>query len=247
MATNLFLAEVTNVYPQRVVLKTKLNTNLEAEVQHEAYTVDVKPYAGRLEIQGVRVLSTTSGTIAANGSGFVWMPDIGDWVVCGYLEGYRDYPIVLGAMKHPFSNTINSAGEGYQDFTMFHQSGSYIRMRDLSKYNNPSSNVSTSEIMIHHKTGAKIEFCETSENEVEINITHPSGSSIKMDSEGNIELNGNTQQAVWGTKLKQRLDALEAWINSHNHNGNIGYPTTPPLKPFTDTTPYLSENVKLGE
>lgn len=202
-SSSLFLAEVVNIYPQKIINKQKLNNNIEAEVQHEAYTIDVKPASGRLQIQGVRVLSPTSGTHAQNGSGFVWMPDIGDWVVCGYLEEYSDYAVCLGALKHPFFNTVPDEGSGYNDYLVYHQSSSWMRLRDLIRYSNPSSSQTRSEIKFHHKTGAEIEMTEPNNGECEINITHPSGVAIQINNDGQISLGtGTFEPMMLGDQFK---------------------------------------------
>jgi len=256
--SQLFLAEVVSVHPSRIINTQQLNGNTEAEVQYEAYTIDVKPFAGRSEMQGVRVLSPSSGTNKENGSGFIWMPSIGDWVVCGYLENFPDFAICFGTIKHPHFNILSSEGQGYEDFIIHHQSDSWIRIRDLSKYNDPSNKESTSEIKIHHKDGAEIQLVSGDED-CEINITHPNGSKISLTSDGiSIEsekvdittdlttINGEEQSAVLGNLFKTVFDKLIIWLNSHPHNGNLGFPTAPPITSFSDTTNYLSEKTKLG-
>lgn len=258
--SQLFLAEVVNVYPKRVVNTQQLNNNTEAQVQHEAYTIDIKPFAGRSELQGVRVISPSSGTNRENGSGFIWMPSIGDWVVCGYLEGYPDYAVCFGSIKHPHFNILSPEGQGYEDFIIHHQSDSWIRIRDLEKYNDISNNKSRSEIKIHHNTGSEIEITESSSGESEINITHSSGSKFSINSEGEIEIespkvnivseqtniNGEEQSVILGNLFKAVFDKFVAFFNAHPHTGNLGYPTATPLSAFTDPTNYLSEKTKVG-
>jgi len=185
----LFIAQVIQVYPKRVVGKQQISNNVEVEIVHEAYTIDVKPAAHRLAIQGVRVItSNTGGSNKILKSGEVYMPSIGDWVVCAYLEGYPDFAVCLGAIYNPGINEPSEQGEVIEDYVIHHQSDSFIRMRNLEKAVNPSSTISRSEIKINHKTGTKIELTEPSVNKCECNILHNSGTLFKIDVDGNIEI-----------------------------------------------------------
>lgn len=244
MDTNvLFLAEVMTVYPKRIILKQDLNSTIQAQVQHEAYTIDVKPAAGRLPIQGVRVISPSSGTNAQNGSGFIWMPAIGDWVVCGYLEGYPDHAVCLGAIKHPYYDTLSSEGQGYEDCIFHHQSNSWIRIRDLEKYSNPSSTKRRSEINLHHSTGAEIKMTEPSTGKCEIEITHPTGATIQITSDGTVNITAKKINLGAAPEFSMVLgETLKTYLEAHTHFGNLGYPTGIPIQPFNN---YLSTTTKV--
>jgi len=257
---SLFLGQVTNVYPKRVVLTQTVNGNLQGQVQREAYTIDVKMPAGRLDIQGVRVLSPTSGTNAQNGSGFIWMPAIDDWVVCGYIEDYPDHAVCFGAIKHPYYGKISTEGQGYQDFIIHHQSDSWIRIRDLEKYNSPSSNQTASEIKIHHKSGSEITMNEPSSEQCEISITHQSGTylkikedgtvdltssgtSVKINDDGSVDISANKVNIGASADYKVVLgDLIRTYLETHTHYGNLGYPTGTPIQPYNN---YLSETIKV--
>jgi hypothetical protein len=190
---SLFLAKVIQVYPKRIQDTKQSSSN----ITRDAYSIDVMPAVGRLPLRNVRVLSHVAGVT----SGFVWMPNVDDWVVCSYLENYPDYAICLGTIKHPSYNQVTSEANQFQDCTLSHQSGSWIRMRDLEKGNNPSSTVSRSEIVLHHKTGSEIEMTEPTLNKSEINIKHSSGTKITIDSSGNIIMNVAKNTTITGNDL----------------------------------------------
>lgn len=80
------------------------------------------------------------------------------------------------------------------------------------------------------------------------NICHIYGGSthikIKADSDV-VEINGNTYKAVQGEDIKSVLDSLVLAFNSHIHGTGVG-PSTTPTTPFSDSTNYLSDKVKLG-
>jgi len=196
--TKLFLAEVTNVYPKRVVGKQALGTDTEIEVVHEAYTIDVKPAAHRMPLQGVRVLIPTAGTGSNVNSGFVWLPSVGDWVVCGFLEGYPDFAICFGVVRNPLFNKPSDEGEVFDDYVIHHQSDSWIRMRNLEKEQDPSSTQIRSEVKIHHKSGTELEFTEPEVDKCECSITHNTGTIFKIDQEGNIEITTEKDVKVIG-------------------------------------------------
>jgi hypothetical protein len=184
----MFIAEVTSVYPKRVTSKQDLTGSVEVEIVHEAGTIDVKPAAHRAAIQGVRVLIPCAGTSSNVESGFVWLPSVGDWVVCGYLENYPDYAICFGTVRNPLTNNIPETGNIQDDYLIHHQTDSYLRMRNLEKVSNASSSKIRSEIKIRHKTGTEIELTEPSVGKCECNITHNSGATFKIDVDGNISV-----------------------------------------------------------
>lgn len=182
----MFIAEVTSVYPKRVTSKQDLNGSVEVEVIHEAGTIDVKPATHRAAIQGVRILIPCAGTNASVESGFLWLPSVGDWVICGYLENYPDYAICFGAIRNPFVNNVPITGDVQDDYLVHHQTDSYLRMRNLEKVTDPSSTSIRSEVKIHHKTGTEIELTEPSVGKCECNIKHSSGATFKIDVDGNV-------------------------------------------------------------
>lgn len=191
--SSLFLATVIQTYPKR-----KDDTNkTSANINRDAYTIDVQPVVSRLPLKRVRVLSPVAG----NASGFVWLPNIGDWVICAYLEEFKGQTICLGAIKHPAYNKITEEANQYQDCTLSHQSGSWIRMRDLEKGENPSSTKSRSEVVLHHKTGSEIELTEPEMGQSEINITHASGTKINIDVDGNLNIDVLENTVINGKDL----------------------------------------------
>ena len=191
--SEIFLAKVIQVYPKRI----SDTNNSSVNIPRDAYSIDVQPAIGRLPLRGVRVLSTSSG----NNSGFVWLPNVNDWVVCGYLEGATDYAICFGSIKHPVYNQVKDDANQYQDCTFSHQSGSYIRMRDLEKGSNPSSSKTRSEIKLHHKTGTEIELTEPSEGKSEVNITHTSGTKITISPDGSLNINVAKNSTITGKDI----------------------------------------------
>ncbi len=60
---------------------------------------------------------------AAPGTGFVWLPRVGDLVVVGFLHGNNGMPVVLGAL-HALNDALPSQHAG--DMTLLHPSGTSL-------------------------------------------------------------------------------------------------------------------------
>lgn len=224
---SLFLAQVTAVYYTRTVSKTAVGV----EVIREPGTIDIQPTGGRNVITNIKVLVPNTANVNGKQYGFIWLPNVNDWVVCTYLEGYPDFPVCLGAIYHPQYNRVSEEGQVLKDFVIHHQSDSFVRLREPS----PGKSVVT----IKHNTGTSIEIDEDG------NVNIDTSEKISLNS-NTIELNGTEQKAMLGDLFKQVFDKLVQAFNSHTQIGNLGFPTAPPTTPFTDTTNYLSDKVKLG-
>jgi hypothetical protein len=98
----------------------------------------------------------------------------------------------------------------------------------------------TDKVTMLTKGGTKIEIDGNSL------ITLTAGSSIiKIDgSSGKIELSGNLVDVGTGASALAVLGPqLSAWLASHTHIGNLGFPTSPPVVPPPATI--LSQSVKI--
>lgn len=111
------------------------------------------------------------------------------------------------------------------------------------------------------KNGIVIELDDT-EGAVKIRVHHPSGTMREIDAEGNVneEVSGDVtsevfgdvivraptiqlgedgavEQSVLGLQLQNWINGeLVPWLNSHNHIGNLGSPTSAAIAPFEPGT-----------
>lgn len=109
------------------------------------------------------------------------------------------------------------------------------------------------------KTQAGFVFeIDDSEGETRLRIKQPSGNELNCDHEGNVDdtIQGNLvinvesghviinsddirlgdesdlESAVLGEKLAEWSQQLTTWLNSHQHQGNLGSPTSNAITPF---------------
>lgn len=203
--TSLFIAVV-----QSVRLQPELDT--QSKIVYGAGTIDVKPIGGRMGLKGVRVMVPNTAQVNGSSRGFFWLPSIGDWVVCGYLESYPDHPVCMGSIYNPtYSNPPEAAlsdnGQSYQmyDLVMQHQTGSYIRFRNNNQpyqdsrgsWHDPKTNLS--EIVIHHNAGDELLINEATAGKTEFTYTHNTGTQIKISSNGSITVTGTNAVNVNAT------------------------------------------------
>lgn len=217
------------------------------------YTISIRPEAGRMGFSNVRVLSPNSAYVNNKFRGFAWMPHPGDWVVCGYLEGYPDLPICFGVLYNytnarPPEAAVGSNGEyQYYDFVVQHETGSFIRMRNLNQpvfanniwtqpaYDLPE--VVISQQLANDAGTNNITMTETAAGTSTINITHHSGATIQIDKDGNIIITPKSGQEIrlGGNTAGHGVpfgDSLQTWLDNHKHTTGMG-PSGPPIPPLS--------------
>jgi len=104
-----------------------------------------------------------------------------------------------------------------------------LGLKDFVKKVAEVKNAETPEIFIHYNrtTLKALPLCVFSD-EAKVKIQIENG-KMTIDTEGNIELNGNDKQFVTWTELNKALQNFITTFNSHTHTGNMGSPTSPPV------------------
>lgn len=74
-----------------------------------------------------------------------------------------------------------------------------------------------------------------------ITLTYKGGDTVSIDSSG-IHLGGKMQHLVHGDALKVNVANFIAALMTHTHVGNLGAPTSPPVKPMTLEVPLSSRH-----
>ena len=231
--------------------RNKLFVGRVISINPEEYTLTVLPANGRMGLRKVRMLVPNSGNVRNKFRGFSWLPYIGDWAVCAFLEGYPDYPICLGVIYN-ISNTRPpeaSANDGeyqYYDYVVQQQTGSYIRIRNLNQptfingnWIDPVEDLPEITIyqMLADKTKAnKIVMKEESSGSSTVEIEHHTGAKVTIDATGNIILTPATgkQVDIGSSSASQSLvlgDNFKALFNAHVHATAVG-----PSGPALDST-----------
>lgn len=227
--TSLFYATVSSVYPE-IVYEVSGTTKV---VKRDAYTIDIIPTSNKRGVFiNVPVIRLNSG--GTRGTGVSVLPTEGDLVLCGYIEGFSEFPVCLGSVNNKHTQTLTVEGNRRNDFTFQHVSGNYIRLRDNT-------------INIKHTSGTEIDINEdgiininsTSDinvtSDTQVNVT--SAEKVAIVS-GNIELGEEAQeQLIKGNSFKQLV--WDAMIVPHYHDTIFG-PTSPST---TLTTPFPEESV----
>jgi hypothetical protein len=232
----LFYATVSSVYPEIVYEVSGVNKI----IKRDAYTVDIVPTStSRGIFINVPVLRMNSGGIGS--TGISMMPSEGDLVLCGYIEGYSEYPVCLGTINNKHKQSITSQGNKRNDFTLHHASGNYVQLRD---------NI----IKIKHTSGAEVQISGDGNiniysssdininSDTVVNITGTEKVNIKGSEEVNItsskiNLGEEAQeQLIKGNMFKQLV--WDAMVVPHFHNTIFG-PTSPSTSlsaPFPEET-----------
>lgn len=201
---SLFFAIVTAVYPNEVSERKEGTKN----VIRDSYTIDIKPTTShRGLLINVPVVRLDSGGHA--GTGTTLMPSEGDLVVCGYIEGFNNFPVCLGTITNKFSQTVSRAGNNRHDYTFHHKSGNYIQMRGK-------------EINIQHTSGTKISINASGEVLINTSTLNLKTDTINIDS-------GLSEALIKGKAFKSLYEELQQAFDMHTHTGNIGVPTSPPV------------------
>jgi len=204
----LFTAQV-----KKVNYKKEVWNQDDADVERYyniAHSVDVLPIAGKSFINGVPVLRTSRTEFNP--------PREGDIVVCAYIEGVDIWPVCLGVLPTPIQDeslptaAIDSRdGKNITyypyDYVIQHQTGSYIRIRNLEKPGTPDEwGVTTaptsnrSQITIHNElnNGSEdsIVFNESSAGESTLTISHNTGTEVEIDTSGNVTINAGSNNVT---------------------------------------------------
>jgi len=262
--TELFVGRVTSVYP-------------------ETYTLSVMPLAGRMGMKYVRVTTQNACALRNNQTqGYFWMPHVNDTVVCAFVEGMPDYPICLGVLftdtftKPPQAATKSVGGiDVYQhyDYVVQHQTGSFIRIRNLNQPTQSSSGSTTGEwqlpttdlpeIVIQQQLANKtdyneIKLTETVAGTSTVNITHHSGATIQIDKDGNVIITPASGKKIelGSSSSSESLvlgNSFKTLFNTHIHATGMG-PSGPALdstlaanpmdNPAVPSYPHLSVKAK---
>ena len=74
-----------------------------------------------------------------------------------------------------------------------------------------------------------------------ITLQYKGGDTITIDSSG-IHIGGMTQHLVHGDALMLNVTKFMAALMTHTHVGNMGGPTSPPVKPMTLDVPLSSKH-----
>lgn len=212
---SLFYAVVVSVYP---------NTEYEVSgstksVRRDAYTVDVKPTNSfRGTLVNVPVLRLNAG--GSNKTGAICMPEKGDLVLCGFVEGFDNFPVCMGSITNKFSQEVSAQGNQRHDYTFHHISGSYIRIRGAGSAN----------IEIQHNSGSVIKIDSGG------NVTITSG-KVSIES-GEITLGeAAEEQLIKGNLFQTFYEQLKTTLDAQTHPTVFG-PTGPPtsqLPPWDET------------
>ncbi|PZF71267.1 type VI secretion system Vgr family protein [Taibaiella soli] len=165
-----------------------------------ATVTDNKDSQGRVKVQFpwqedptdfIRVLSPDAGSSDKVGTnrGFVSIPEIGDQVLVGFMHNNPDRPFVMGGMFH--GKIGGGGGEGNNVKSLTSKSGHTVRLDDgggiLVKDKNGNE--------VHVDGAGNITATSSATNESIVGATkgNPNGvAKIKMDSGGNITVEGNT-------------------------------------------------------
>lgn len=233
---SLFYARVSSVYPEIVYEISGINKI----IKRDAYTIDIVPTSNKRGVFiNVPVIRLNSGGI--NGTGISMMPSEGDLVLCGYVEGYSEYPVCLGTINNKHTQNITTQGNQRNDFTLHHSSGNYVQLRDNTitiKHNSGTE--------VHISEGGTINIYSSSDininSDTVVNITGTEKVNIKGSEEVNItsskiNLGEEAQeQLIKGNMFKQLV--WDAMVVPHFHNTIFG-PTSPSTSlsaPFPEET-----------
>lgn len=139
----------------------------------------------------------------------------------------------LPAIETPNIEVLTICGAGFS-LQFDYKAGDKVLLLGLKDFVGKVEEVkqaSSPDTYIHYNrtTLKALPLCVFSDDaKVKIQIEN---GKMTIDSEENIELNGNTKQFVTWTELNQALQNFVMSFNSHTHTGNMGKPTTPPSAP----------------
>lgn len=108
-----------------------------------------------------------------------------------------------------------------------------LGLKDFVKKVEDVKQAETPDTFIHYNrtTLKAFPLCVFSD-EAKVKVQIENG-KMTIDTEGNIELNGNDKQFVTWAELNQALQNFVILLNAHTHsNGNLGSPTGVPVAPM---------------
>lgn len=141
----------------------------------------------------------------------------------------------LPVIETPNLEVLTICGAGFS-LQFDYKAGDKVLLLGLKDYVEKVKDVNeakTPETFIHYNrsTLKVLPLCVfNSEAKVKIQIEN---GKMTIDTEGNIELNGNDKQFVTWAELNQALQNFVILLNAHTHsNGNLGSPTGVPVAPM---------------
>lgn len=210
-----------------IVTRVNLSTT---SLSRTAGTIDCECPHMRFPLMNVRVLSPTYSSyrekegdqFIQHQAGFTHLPSVGDYVVLEFLDDIQTNAVCLGSIFNidrnkgvalvalDQANSLKPIPEHHQkqDALWKHESGSFIRMRNLEvTVNAEGESIVTgacrSEMLVQHRTGAKIAITELPDDKVEIEISHPLGASFKVSSDGTLTITSSVAANIVVNAAKQ--------------------------------------------
>jgi len=177
-------------------------------------------------------------------SGGFFVPDIGDIVWVFFEQGDHDQPVYFAGA--PSRNDMPSERnvEDYPKNRVLKTKAGFIFEIDDSenetrlKITQPSGNVKESD----HEGNVKENIVGDVDENIEGDVTKTIGGNLTINVEGgHVIINSNDirlgdesdlESAVLGEQLAAWAQQLTSWLNSHNHIGNLGSPTSAVITPF---------------
>jgi len=200
-------------------------------------------------------LPITSGKID-KGYGTFEVPDIGDWVWVFFEECdiIKQYPKFFGIIR------------GQNDTHPQYKQGDNVVKKD--RWDNTSIIDETHEEYTDHFGNhivANEDFITITNGNSTANVKIDKDGNVTINNEGELVINSNKTISIGGkdtdnnrnakspakgrtpivnwSGLESYIVALEAWLDSHVHTGNLSYPTTPPVIQYTNIGQPLHENI----
>ena len=141
----------------------------------------------------------------------------GDGVILAFAGGNLNNPVVIGSLPERDRSQYEA------DFKMMHK-------RFIVRKGNPNEDdYGDSDIT------ADFDFKIDKEGNATLNVKGVSG-KLTIVTDGVTQI--NAPEIILGSEGEHKIlfgDELVKWLNNHTHaNGNMGSPTTPPIKPVLD-------------
>lgn len=182
-----------------------------------------------MQTNWIRVMTPdggASGEVSKN-RGFVFIPEKGDQVLVGFRRNDPNRPYVMGSL---FNGTTGAGGgEGNKCKSLTTRSGSSLKLDDSDgsvtlndkkqknkksvelAFDGKGNSTITANATHNVKAGTKISFDAGADKET------PDGKSyLKMDSEGVIDLSGNTRITIKVGESKIEIDNTTITLNAQN-------------------------------
>lgn len=158
---------------------------------HLALVLSVDPTTGTCGVE----LSEGSQPVPASimapnanaSSGWIWLPQVNDLVVVGFLEKNSSMPVILGSL-YAANDTLHNLNEG--DMTLLHKTGSKLKVAN------------DGAVTLTQQAGAAV----TMDTDGDVHVTHAtSGAEFHLDTNG-ADLKHGSVRAHVGTDNKILLE-----------------------------------------